>query len=58
LKKQNKQTPTTQQVTREQTDMKMERRAGEMAQPVRALTALLKVPSSNPSNHIVADNHP
>jgi hypothetical protein len=32
--------------------------AGEMAQWVRALTALLKVPSSNPSNHMVAHNHP
>jgi hypothetical protein len=33
-------------------------RAGEMAQQLRALTALLKVLSSNPSNHIVAHNHP
>ena len=33
-------------------------RAGEMAQRVRALTALLKVLSSNPSNHMVAHNHP
>jgi hypothetical protein len=33
-------------------------RADEMAQGVRALTALLKVLSSNPSNHIVAHNHP
>jgi hypothetical protein len=32
--------------------------AGEMAQRIRALTALLKVLSSNPSNHIVAHNHP
>jgi hypothetical protein len=32
--------------------------AGEMAQPVRVLTALLKVLSSNPSNHMVAHNHP
>jgi hypothetical protein len=31
---------------------------GEMAQWVRALTALLKVRSSNPSNHMVAHNHP
>jgi hypothetical protein len=30
---------------------------GEMAQQVRALTALLKVLSSNPSNHMVAHNH-
>ena len=28
--------------------------AGEMAQRLRALTALLKVLSSNPSNHMVA----
>jgi DMSO reductase anchor subunit len=31
--------------------------AGEMAQRLRALTALPKVPSSIPSNHIVAHNH-
>ncbi|KRX31604.1 hypothetical protein T09_369 [Trichinella sp. T9] len=28
-----------------------------MAQQVRALTVLLKVLSSNPSNHMVAHNH-
>jgi hypothetical protein len=32
--------------------------AGEMAQWLRAPTALPKVPSSNPSNHMVAHNHP
>jgi hypothetical protein len=32
-------------------------RAGEVAQQLRALTALLKVLSSNPSNHIVAHHH-
>jgi hypothetical protein len=32
--------------------------AGEMVQWVRALTALPKVLSSNPSNHMVAHNHP
>jgi hypothetical protein len=32
--------------------------AGKMAQWLRVLTALLKVPSSNPSNHMVAHNHP
>jgi hypothetical protein len=31
--------------------------AEEMAQQVRALTALTKVMSSNPSNHMVAHNH-
>jgi hypothetical protein len=31
--------------------------AGEMAQRLRTLTALLKVLSSNPSNHMVAHNH-
>jgi hypothetical protein len=31
--------------------------AREMAQRIRALTALLKVLSSNPSNHMVAQNH-
>ena len=34
------------------------KRAGKMVQRVRALTALTKVPSSNPSNHMVAHNHP
>ena len=33
-------------------------RAGEMAQRLRAVTALSKVPSSNPSNRMVAHNHP
>jgi hypothetical protein len=32
--------------------------AGEMAQWLKVLTALLKVLSSNPSNHMVAHNHP
>jgi hypothetical protein len=32
-------------------------RAGEMAQRLRALTALPKVLSSNPSNRMVAYNH-
>jgi hypothetical protein len=32
--------------------------AGKMAQGVRALTALLKILSSNPNNHMVAHNHP
>jgi hypothetical protein len=31
--------------------------AGKVAQQVRALTAIPKVPSSNPSNHMVAHNH-
>jgi hypothetical protein len=31
--------------------------AGEMSQGVRAMTALLKILSSNPSNHMVAHNH-
>ena len=33
-------------------------RAGEMAQWLRAPTALPKFPSSNPSKHNVAHNHP
>jgi hypothetical protein len=37
--------------------MKKIKQAGEMAQRLRALTALLKVLSSNPSNHMVAHNH-
>jgi hypothetical protein len=32
-------------------------RAGEMAQQLRALTALLEVLSSIPSNHMVAHNY-
>jgi hypothetical protein len=32
-------------------------RAGEVAQQVRALTVLLSVLSSNPSNHMVAHNN-
>jgi hypothetical protein len=32
--------------------------AGEMAQWMRAPTALPKVLSSNPSNHMVSHNHP
>jgi hypothetical protein len=37
---------------------KSERWAGEMAQWLRALTALPEVLSSIPSNHMVAHNHP
>jgi hypothetical protein len=36
----------------------LQERDGEMAQWVRALTALSKVLSSNPSNYMVAHNHP
>jgi hypothetical protein len=32
--------------------------AGEMAQQLREPTALLKVVSSNPSNHMMAHNYP
>jgi hypothetical protein len=35
----------------------MSLQAGEMAQWVRALTALPEVLSSNPSNHMVTHNH-
>jgi hypothetical protein len=35
-----------------------EQRAGKMAQWLRAPTALPKILSSNPSNHMVAHNHP
>ena len=38
--------------------IKLQSWAGEMAQWLRAPTALLKVLSSNPSNHMVAHNHP
>jgi hypothetical protein len=37
---------------------KVIRGAGKMAQWVRGLMAFLKVLSSNPSNHMVAHNHP
>jgi hypothetical protein len=36
---------------------KASQRAGEMAQRLRALTALPGVLNSNPSNHMVAHNH-
>jgi hypothetical protein len=39
-------------------NIKLKTQAGEMAQWLRALTALPKVLSSNPSNHMVAHNHP
>jgi hypothetical protein len=38
--------------------LKPECGAGEMAQWLRAPTALPEVLSSNPSNHMVAHNHP
>jgi hypothetical protein len=38
-------------------DKKGKDRAGEMAQRLRALTALPKVLSSIPRNHMVAHNH-
>jgi hypothetical protein len=40
-----------------QLDQENVSRAGEMAQWLRALTALLKVLSSSPSKHMVAHNH-
>jgi hypothetical protein len=36
----------------------LDKGAGEMAQGLRAPTVLPKVLSSNPSNHMVAHNHP
>jgi hypothetical protein len=39
-------------------ELKVKAGAGEMAQRLRALTILPKVLSSNPSNHMVAHNHP
>jgi hypothetical protein len=41
----------------ENLSLKVKLRAGEMTQQLRALTALLEVLSSNPSNHMVAHNH-
>jgi len=46
-----KRNPVSQKQTKEK------ERAGEMAQWLRAPTALPKVLSSNPSNHMVAHNH-
>ena len=43
---------------RNQPNRKKRSRAGKMAQWLRALTALPKVLSSNPSNYMVAHNHP
>jgi hypothetical protein len=43
---------------REQGSLRVTIWAGEMAQWLRAPTALPKVSSSNPSNHMVAHNHP
>jgi hypothetical protein len=40
------------------TFLKADEGAGEMAQWLTAPTALPKVLSSNPSNHMVAHNHP
>jgi len=37
--------------------LKKKIRAGEMAQRVRALTAVPEVLSSNPSNHMMAETH-
>jgi hypothetical protein len=50
----------TDKQTNKQNKTKQKRKiwAGEMVQWVRALTALLKVLRSNPSNHMVAHNHP
>jgi hypothetical protein len=39
-------------------EYKCHERAGELAQWLRVPTALPKVLSSNPSNHMVAHNHP
>ena len=39
-------------------NLKTSQWAGEMAQQLRVLTALLKVVSSNLSNHMMAQNHP
>jgi hypothetical protein len=49
LERQTKQNKTKQQ--------NKKKRAGEMAQRLRALTALPEVLSSNPSNHMVAHSH-
>ena len=42
----------------ENPELKTKLWAGEMAQQVRALTALPKMLGSNPSSHMVAHTHP
>jgi hypothetical protein len=49
--------PVAQAILKLAMQLKITLGAGEMAQQLRALTALLKVLSSNPSNHVVAHNH-
>ena len=49
--------PNSQCYTEKPCLRKQRNRAGEMAQPLRALTALPEVLSSNPSNHMVAHKH-
>jgi hypothetical protein len=57
-RKTNKNKKTKKPKTKNNNNNKKTLRAGEMAQWLRALAALLKVMSSNPSNHMVAHNHP
>jgi hypothetical protein len=45
-------------VSKKKHDERGIRRADEMTRQLRALTALPKVLSSNPSNYMVAHNHP
>jgi hypothetical protein len=55
---QNKNKTKTKNYTKKQKTKTTALGAGEMAHRLTALTALPKVLSSNPSNHMVAHNHP
>jgi hypothetical protein len=48
----------TKNKTKQKQNKQTNKKTGEVAQQVRALTTLLKVLSSNPSNHMMAHNHP
>jgi hypothetical protein len=49
--------PNSQENTKKPHLKKQKQKTGEMAQQLRALTALPEILSSNPSNHMMAHNH-
>jgi hypothetical protein len=54
----NRSTTLTKELSLVPNIQEVNNQAGETAQQLRPLTVLTKVPSSNPSNHMVAHNHP
>jgi hypothetical protein len=55
----NRETENKTKRNEEKQQLRMSRdRTGEMVQQFRSLTAVLKILSSNPSNHMVAHSHP